>query len=89
MTRKFWLAVLAYIVPTFPIGYFWHLVVFKSTYDALQVYRPEILIPFGILSMVVQGCIWAYLYSRLFAGERWPVLRSSWRWPLRSRGASW
>ncbi len=43
MTRKFWLAVLAYIVPTFPIGYFWHLVVFKTTYDALQVYRQDIM----------------------------------------------
>ena len=69
MTRQFWLAVAAYILPTFPLGYFWHLVVFKSTYDALQVYRADIVIPFGILSMIVQGCIWAYLYSRLFAAE--------------------
>ena len=75
MTRQFWLAVAAYIVPTFPLGYFWHLVLFKNYYDALQVYRADIIIPFGILSMIIQGCIWAYIYSRLFAGET--VLRGA------------
>ena len=75
MTRRFWLAVLAYILPTFPLGYLWHLVVFKSHYDALQVFRTDIVIPLGMLSMFVQGCIWAYFYARLFAGES--VLRGA------------
>jgi hypothetical protein len=69
MKRQFWLAVLAYIVPTFALGYLWHLVVFKGYYDALQVYRADIVIPFGILAMLIQGCAWAFVYSRLFAGE--------------------
>jgi hydrogenase-4 membrane subunit HyfE len=69
MTRKYWLAVLAYVVPTFPLGYLWHLVWFKTYYEALQVYRADIIIPFGILSMLIQGCAWAFIYSRLFAGE--------------------
>jgi hypothetical protein len=60
---------LAYIVPTFPLGYIWHLVAFKGYYDALQVYRNDILIPFGLLSMLVQSIAWAFIYSRLFAGE--------------------
>ncbi len=69
MTRTFVLAVLAFVVPTFPLGYLWHLVLFKDYYDALQVYRTDIVIPFGILSMIIQGCAWAFIYARLFAGE--------------------
>lgn len=69
MTIAYWRAVLCYVLPTFPLGYFWHLVTFKSYYDALEVYRDDIFIPFGILSMIIQGCVWAFLYQRLFAGE--------------------
>lgn len=75
MATSFWRAVLGYVLPTFPLGYVWHLVAFKGYYEALQVYRQDILIPFGILSMVIQGCAWAYLYRRLFAGQ--PVLRGA------------
>lgn len=75
MTARYVLAALAYIVPTFPLGYLWHLVIFKRYYDALLVYRPDMIIPLGVASMIIQGVIWAYLYSRLFAGE--PVLRGA------------
>jgi hypothetical protein len=68
MTRRI-LAVLAYIVPTFPLGYFWHLTIFASHYKALDVYRDEIVIPLGFASMVIQGIVWSLLYERLFAGE--------------------
>jgi hypothetical protein len=69
MRPRFLLAMLAYIVPTFPLGYVWHLVAFEDYYDSLQVYRDDIVIPFGLLSMTVQSIVWAYIYSRLFAGE--------------------
>ena len=36
MTTRFLLAALAYIVPTFPLGYLWHLVFFKSYYASLR-----------------------------------------------------
>lgn len=75
MTTRYVLAALAYIVPTFPLGYFWHLVIFKRYYDSLLVYRPDIIIPLGVASMAIQSILWAYLYSRLFAGE--PVLRGA------------
>ena len=75
MTTAYWRAVLCYVLPTFPLGYVWHLVAFKSYYEALEVYRTDILIPFGILSMIVQGCVWAFLYRRLFAGE--PIIRGA------------
>jgi hypothetical protein len=70
MNARFLLAVLAYVIPTFPLGYLWHLTIFKDYYEALGVYRTDIIIPFGIASMVIQGIVWAFIYSRLFGGER-------------------
>ncbi|MBX9777113.1 MAG: hypothetical protein K2Y71_22265 [Xanthobacteraceae bacterium] len=75
MTARYVLAALAYIIPTFPLGYFWHLVIFKRYYDSLLVYRPDVIIPLGLASMAIQSIIWAYLYGRLFSGE--PVLRGA------------
>ena len=70
MTLRFWLGILGYVVPTFPLGYVWHLVLFKDYYEALAIYRADIVIPFGIASMLIQGAVWSYMYSRLFSGER-------------------
>jgi hypothetical protein len=36
--------------------------------------RPDIIIPFGFLSMVIQGAVFAWLYERVFAvrfGRLW------------------
>jgi hypothetical protein len=66
---RFLLAALAYIIPTFPLGYFWHLEIFRHTYASLAVFRPDITIPLGVASMVIQSVIWAYLYWRLFRHE--------------------
>lgn len=75
MNKKLILAVLAYMLPTFPLGYFWHLTIFADFYKSLHVYRDDILIPFGIGAMLVQGFIWAIIYRRLFAGQ--PILRGA------------
>jgi hypothetical protein len=75
MPKRYALAFLAYVIPTFVLGFVWHLVAFDSYYKALQVYREDIVIPFGLLSMTVQGIVWVYLYDRLFAGES--VLRGA------------
>lgn len=77
MSRKFWLAVLAYVLPTFPLGYFWHLSTFKAQYDALSMYRPDVIIPMGLASMLIQGVIFAYLYPRLFSTARGDWLPSA------------
>lgn len=57
MKKSFLLAILAYLVPTFITGFVWHLVAFHDTYTRLNIYRPDMLIPFGFGSMVVQGLI--------------------------------
>lgn len=56
---------LAYLIPTFAIGYFWHLKWFHDRYRQLNIYRAEPIIPLGFSSMLVQGCIVAYVYPRL------------------------
>ncbi|PWB66498.1 MAG: hypothetical protein C3F17_01260 [Bradyrhizobiaceae bacterium] len=75
MSTRFLLAFLAYVLPTFPIGYLWHLAVFKDHYEALQVYRADVIIPFGLAAMAIQGLVWTFVYWRLFAGES--VLRGA------------
>ena len=69
MATRLLLAALAYIVPSFPLGYLWHLTIFRHTYASLAVYRIDITVPLGIASMVIQGVVWAYIYWRLFSRE--------------------
>lgn len=77
MGKSFWLAVLAYLLPTFPLGYFWHLVTFAEQYHQLMMYRDDVLIPLGLASMSIQALFFAWVYPRLFgtSSSRW--LRSA------------
>jgi hypothetical protein len=70
MKKLCWLAMLAYLLPTFPLGYAWHLVAFKDAYDRLDLYRAEVIIPFGLASMLVQAAIFAWAYPKLFSTRR-------------------
>lgn len=71
MSMQFVLAVLAYVVPLFPLAYFWHLSVFKGAYDRLELFRYNPIIPLGLLSMVLQGIFFAWVFPRLFGGPSW------------------
>lgn len=66
---RFALGVLAYLVPTFALGFVWHLVLFDGYYKALAIYRNDVIIPFGFLSMLLQGLLFAWIYERIFAGR--------------------
>ena len=70
MKKSFLLAMLAYLLPTFPLGYAWHLVTFKDAYDRLDMYRAEVIIPFGLASMLLQAAIFAWTYPKLFSTRR-------------------
>jgi hypothetical protein len=73
--RSFWLGVAAYLVPTFPIAYLWHLAVFAPSYEALGIYRPDPIIPFGFASMVIQGIAFSWAYPRLFPDRGEAILK--------------
>ena len=85
--KKKILAVLAYMIPTFPLGYFWHLTIFAEYYKSLDVFRENIIIPFGITSMLIQGVIWAIIYERLFSGQ--PILRGAGKFALLACPLAW
>lgn len=67
--KPFLLAVLAYLVPTFALGFVWHLVLFESHYRELGIYRDDIVIPFGFLAMLIQGVLFAAIYREVFAAR--------------------
>ena len=69
MKKPFVLAVLAYLVPTFPLGYVWHLVTFADHYKRLALLREDVIIPFGLATMVIQAVAFAWAYPKLFGGN--------------------
>jgi hypothetical protein len=87
--RSFWLGVAAYLLPTFPIAYAWHLVVFAPTYEALGIYRPDPIIPFGFASMLIQGIAFSWAYPRLFAGRGSAILKPGLAYGLALAILSW
>jgi hypothetical protein len=81
--------VLAYLVPTFTLGYIWHLVLFQSYYEALAIYRQDVIVPFGFLSMLIQAVIFAWLYGKAFAGTGGNMLSRTLRYGAVSAALSW
>ena len=74
--RGFWLGVAAYLLPSFPIAFVWHLVLFEPNYHALRIYTENPIIPFGLASMVIQGIVFSWVFPRIFANHRGSVLKS-------------
>lgn len=70
MNKSFWLGVLAYLLPSFPFGYFWHLVWLYDEYKELDIYRLDVIIPFGLCSMFIQALFFSWAYPKLFNLER-------------------
>jgi hypothetical protein len=67
--RNFWLGFAGYLLPSFPIAFVWHLVLFEQKYRALQIYRDEPVIAFGLASMVIQGAMFSWLFPRVMRGS--------------------
>ena len=85
MTMRYGLAILAYLVPTFALGIVWHLVLFAEYYAALQIYRSGIIIPFGLLSMLIQAAIFAWaVQTRCLPAGAAPGCRAASSTPLRA-----
>jgi hypothetical protein len=74
MTKRILIGALSYLVPTFALGFVWHLVAFKGYYDELAIYRKDLIIPFGFLSMSIQALLFAWIYARVFS--TWSGARS-------------
>jgi hypothetical protein len=81
------LGALAYLIPTFAIAFVWHLQLFATYYDGLEIYRPDKIIPFGFASILTQGLIFSLGYGRLFDRSR--VLASGFRFASMAGLLSW
>jgi hypothetical protein len=66
--RQVAMGALAYLVPTFLVGFTWHLKLFAGYYDELQIYRADKIIPFGFIAIATQGVIFSLIYGRFFRG---------------------
>lgn len=75
MMRRIVVGALSYLVPTFVLGFVWHLVAFKGYYDALAMYRSDVIIPFGFLAMTLQAVLFAWVFEGSFARGRASVWR--------------
>ncbi len=84
-----WLAVLAYLLPTFALGFIWHLILFEDYYAALQIYRSDINVPFGFLSMAIQAVLFAWIFDKAFAGQHDGWLARGPRYALTGGLLSW
>jgi len=73
-SKRLVLATISYVVLTMAIAYPWHMIWFHSLYGKMGAYtRPEPSIPLGMLSMLVQGVVIAYLYPFYYRSGN-PVL---------------
>lgn len=61
MIRPVILGSLAYIIPTFPLAYFWHLKWFKNSYERWE-YFGEPNVPLGFGTIVLQGAVLSIAY---------------------------
>ena len=67
--KKTLFATISYVVLTMAIAYPWHMIWFQDIYMEMGAYtRPEPSIPLGMLSMLVQGAVIAYLYPYFYRG---------------------
>ena len=88
-TRHFWLGMAAYLVPSFPIAFVWHLVLFEQRYQALGIYRADPIIPFGLASMIVQAAIFSWVFPRAFPRHRNSTLNNGLLFGLAAGLLSW
>lgn len=69
MNVRFWIAAACYLVLTFIFAAGWHLVLFKDTYARLGSFtRAPPIIWLGLVSMVLQAIVVAYVYPRFYGG---------------------
>lgn len=68
--KKMVLATLGFALVSMIIAVPWHFIFFKDLYHNLGIYnRVDPIVPLGFLTMVIQGGVIAYLYSRFYRGN--------------------
>ena len=68
--KKYLFATLAFIIVGFIVAFVWHLVIFKSVYDALKIYSIEPIIVLGFISFILEGLAFVYIFQFFSARAR-------------------
>ena len=89
MKMRLGLGVLAYLGPTFALGFVWHVILFNGYYERLAIYRKDIIIPFGFLSMLIQAFLFAWVYQQAFARRNGSLLSRGLRYAALGTVLSW
>ncbi len=72
--KRFALATLSYFVITLLWAYPWHIIWFHERYAELgAITRAEPIVPLGMVAIIIQGVVIAYLYPFYYRGGN-PVL---------------
>ena len=87
--KRLVIPVLAYVIPTFILGYVWHLVLFGRYYADLAMYRADIIIPFGFASMLIQAVLFALAYDGLFSGSNLSLVSKTFAYAFFGAALSW
>ena len=67
MNKKFILSVIGYFIATMAVAFPWHMVFFHDKYMAMGAFtRGEPIMSFGMLSIVLQGIVFAYFYPLFY-----------------------
>ena len=78
MSRKFWLAIVAYFIVTMATAYPWHMLLFHEKYVAMGAFtRPEPVMPFGMFAILLQAVVFAWFYPVFYrhVGGGIPIVR--------------
>lgn len=89
MALRYVAAIIAYLVPTFILGFVWHLMLFESYYASLAIYRSDIIIPLGLGSMIIQAVVFAWVYDKAFARQSGSWLAVGLRYAFTGAILSW
>ena len=89
MKTRFGLGILAYLMPTFALGFVWHLMLFTAYHERHAIYRKDIIIRFGFLSMLIQAFVFAWAYQHTFAQGNGNLLSRGLRYAALGAVLSW
>lgn len=65
----------SYVILTMAVAYPWHMIWFHNLYEGMGAFtRPAPIIPLGMLAMLTQGIVIAYLYPFYYKGGN-PVIQ--------------
>jgi hypothetical protein len=48
MQKNYWKGLVAYVVPSFPLAFAWHLTIFANNYAELNLLRPDPILPMAL-----------------------------------------